>query len=84
MPVWSATSIMGAANGAEDRAVLRYDYDPSYFPGRGYNHYAGPGYYNRGYGCINWRVGTICSSCVARCLTIGMELDNSWTRREEG
>ena len=26
------------------------DYDPSYFPGRGYNYYAGPGYYDRGYG----------------------------------
>ena len=25
-------------------------YDPSYFPGRGYNYYAGPGYYDRGYG----------------------------------
>jgi hypothetical protein len=32
------------------RYVLRYFYDPSYFPGRGYNYYAGPGYYNRGYG----------------------------------
>ena len=29
------------------RYVLRYYYDPSYFPGRGYNYYAGPGYYNR-------------------------------------
>jgi hypothetical protein len=27
------------------RYVLRYYYDPSYFPGRGYNYYAGPGYY---------------------------------------
>jgi hypothetical protein len=84
MSVWSATSIMGAADGPEDRAVLRYDYDPSYFPGRGYNYYAGPGYYNRGYGYINRRVGTICSSCVAGCLTIAMELDSSWTCREEG
>jgi hypothetical protein len=33
---------------------------------------------------INRRVGAICSSCVAGCLTIGMELDNSWTCREEG
>ena len=24
------------------RYVLRYYYDPSYFPGRGYNYYAGP------------------------------------------
>ena len=32
------------------RYVLRYFYDPSYFPGRGYNYYAGPGYYDRGYG----------------------------------
>ncbi|MBR0879773.1 hypothetical protein ABIF65_004209 [Bradyrhizobium japonicum] len=32
------------------RYVLRYFDDPSYFPGRGYNYYAGPGYYNRGYG----------------------------------
>ena len=32
------------------RYVLRYYYDPSYFPGRGYNYYAGPGYYDRGYG----------------------------------
>jgi hypothetical protein len=32
------------------RYILRYYYDPSYFPGRGYNYYAGPGYYNRGYG----------------------------------
>jgi hypothetical protein len=24
--------------------------DPSYIPGRGYNYYAGPGYYDRGYG----------------------------------
>jgi hypothetical protein len=32
------------------RYVLRYFYDPSYFPGRGYNYYAGPGYYGRGYG----------------------------------
>jgi opacity protein-like surface antigen len=31
------------------RYVLRYFYDPSYFPGRGYNYYAGPGYYDRGY-----------------------------------
>lgn len=29
------------------RYVLRYYYDPSYFPGRGYNYYAGPGYYSR-------------------------------------
>ena len=29
--------------------VQRYYYDPSYFPGRGYNYYAGPGYYDRGY-----------------------------------
>ena len=29
------------------RYVLRYYYDPSYFPGRGYNYYAGPGYYDR-------------------------------------
>jgi hypothetical protein len=32
------------------RYVLRYYYDPSYFPVRGYNYYAGPGYYDRGYG----------------------------------
>lgn len=32
------------------RYVLRYYHDPSYFPGRGYNYYAGPGYYDRGYG----------------------------------
>jgi hypothetical protein len=32
------------------RYVPRYFYDPSYFPGRGYNYYAGPGYYDRGYG----------------------------------
>ena len=32
------------------RYVQRYYYDPSYFPGRGYNYYAGPGYYDRGYG----------------------------------
>ena len=32
------------------RYVLRYYYDPSYSPGRGYNYYAGPGYYDRGYG----------------------------------
>ena len=32
------------------RYVLRYFHDPSYIPGRGYNYYAGPGYYNRGYG----------------------------------
>ena len=32
------------------RYILRYYYDPSYFPGRGYNYYAGPGYYDRGYG----------------------------------
>jgi hypothetical protein len=32
------------------RYVLRYYYDPSYIPGRGYNYYAGPGYYDRGYG----------------------------------
>ena len=32
------------------RYVLRYFYDPSYFPGRGYNYYAGPGYYDRRYG----------------------------------
>jgi hypothetical protein len=33
------------------RYVLRYYYyDPSYFPGRGYNYYAGPGYYDRGWG----------------------------------
>ena len=32
------------------RYVLHYYYDPSYFPGRGYNYYAGPGYYDRGYG----------------------------------
>jgi hypothetical protein len=32
------------------RYVLRYYYDPSYVPGRGYNYYAGPGYYDRGYG----------------------------------
>ena len=31
------------------RYVLRYYYDPSYFPGRGYNYYAGPGYYDRSY-----------------------------------
>ena len=31
------------------RYVLRYYYDPSYIPGRGYNYYAGPGYYDRGY-----------------------------------
>jgi hypothetical protein len=27
-----------------------YFYDPSYVVGRGYNYYAGPGYYDRGYG----------------------------------
>ena len=32
------------------RYVPRYYYDPSYSPGRGYNYYAGPGYYDRGYG----------------------------------
>ncbi|MCS3895195.1 hypothetical protein M2171_004328 [Bradyrhizobium japonicum USDA 38] len=32
------------------RYVLRYFYDPSYFPGWGYNYYAGPGYYSRRYG----------------------------------
>ena len=33
------------------RYVQRYYFnDPSYFPGRGYNYYAGPGYYARGYG----------------------------------
>ena len=31
------------------RYVQRYYYDPSYFPGRGYDYYAGPGYYDRGY-----------------------------------
>ena len=25
-------------------------YGTRYFPGRGYNYYAGPGYYDRGYG----------------------------------
>ncbi len=40
---------MDAAGGPEEpRYVLRYYYyDPSYFPGRGYNYYAGPGYYDR-------------------------------------
>ncbi|MGQ0687106.1 hypothetical protein [Bradyrhizobium sp.] len=34
------------------RHVRRYYYrdDPSYVVGRGYNYYAGPGYYDRGYG----------------------------------
>src|SRR5215475_6714469 len=32
------------------RYVQRYC-DPSYVAGRGYNYYAGPGYYDRGYGC---------------------------------
>jgi len=32
------------------RYVLRYFDDPSYVVGRGYNYYAGPGYYERGYG----------------------------------
>jgi hypothetical protein len=32
------------------RYVLRYFDDPSYFPGRGYNYYAGPGYYYRRHG----------------------------------
>jgi hypothetical protein len=32
------------------RYVQRYFHDPSSFPGRGYNYYAGPGYYDRGYG----------------------------------
>ena len=32
------------------RYVLRYFNDPSYVRGRGYNYYAGPGYYDRGYG----------------------------------
>src|SRR5262245_27936805 len=32
------------------RYVLRYYDDPSYVVGRGYNYYAGPGYYDRGYG----------------------------------
>jgi hypothetical protein len=31
------------------RYVQRYC-DPSYVAGRGYNYYAGPGYYDRGYG----------------------------------
>ena len=51
MSVWFATSIMDAAGRPDGpRYVLRYYNDPSYFPGRGYNYYAGPGYYNRGYG----------------------------------
>jgi len=33
---------------------------------------------------ISRRVGAIRSSCVAGCLAIGMELDNSWICREEG
>ena len=32
------------------RYVVRYFYDPSYIRGRGYNYYAGPGYYDRGSG----------------------------------
>jgi hypothetical protein len=33
------------------RYVRRYYFDdPSYVVGRGYNYYAGPGYYDRGYG----------------------------------
>ena len=33
------------------RYVRRYyEDDPSYVVGRGYNYYAGPGYYDRGYG----------------------------------
>jgi hypothetical protein len=33
------------------RYVQRYyQDDPSYIVGRGYNYYAGPGYYDRGYG----------------------------------
>jgi hypothetical protein len=33
------------------RYVQRYYFnDPSYVVGRGYNYYAGPGYYDRGYG----------------------------------
>ena len=33
------------------RYVQRYyEDDPSYVVGRGYNYYAGPGYYERGYG----------------------------------
>ncbi len=33
------------------RYVQRYyEDDPSYVVGRGYNYYAGPGYYDRGYG----------------------------------
>jgi len=33
------------------RYVQRYyENDPSYVVGRGYNYYAGPGYYDRGYG----------------------------------
>jgi hypothetical protein len=40
---------MDAAGGSEDALCVRYYYDPSYFPGRGYNYYAGPGYYDRGY-----------------------------------
>src|SRR5258707_13157259 len=32
------------------RYILRYYYYPSYFPGRGYNYYAGPDYYHPGYG----------------------------------
>jgi hypothetical protein len=35
------------------RYVQRYyEDDPSYVVGRGYNYYAGPGYYDRGYGCM--------------------------------
>jgi hypothetical protein len=42
---------MDAAGGPEDRAMsCTIIYDPSYFPGPGYNYYAGPGYYDRGYG----------------------------------
>jgi hypothetical protein len=33
------------------RYIQRYYFDdPSYVVGRGYNYYAGPGYYDRGYG----------------------------------
>ena len=38
------------------RYVQRYC-DPSYLAGRGYNYYAGPGYYDRGYGYCGPRFG---------------------------
>ena len=42
------------------RYVLRYYYDPSYSPGRGYNYCAGPGYSSR------WRTEDHHSRLVAR------------------